>query len=145
MITLIGKDLAKEGISFIFYGPATECEDCRFKSSCVDSLEKNRKYIIKDVKDNDQNCPIHDENLVIPVEIERANIFVLSDSKNIFEGSTLRYEPLECDEICEFKDHCFPEGLIEGDKCIVMKNEGKHTGKCIKGYDLNKLELAFVI
>ncbi|MER2059365.1 MAG: UPF0179 family protein, partial [Niallia sp.] len=32
-----------------------ECENCRFKSSCVDSLELNRKYVITDVKENEQN------------------------------------------------------------------------------------------
>lgn len=40
MITLIGKDLAKKGNEFIFYGSVDECESCRFKASCVDSLEK---------------------------------------------------------------------------------------------------------
>ncbi len=40
MITLIGKDLAKKGNEFIFYGSVDECENCRFKASCVDSLEK---------------------------------------------------------------------------------------------------------
>ena len=43
MITLIGKDLASEGTEFVFLGPAEECESCRFKSSCVGSLEVNRK------------------------------------------------------------------------------------------------------
>ncbi|MDL2246857.1 UPF0179 family protein [Methanobrevibacter sp. OttesenSCG-928-K11] len=145
MITLIGKDLAEKGLSFIFYGPSKECESCRFKSSCVDSLEENRKYIIKDVRDNEQKCPIHDENIVLPVEIDRANINVLSNSKNIFEGSIFNYTPTECDEDCEFKNCCFPEGLIEGDKCIILENKGKHIGKCIKGYDLYNLELGFVI
>ncbi|WP_409200858.1 UPF0179 family protein [Methanobrevibacter sp. DSM 116169] len=145
MITLIGKDLAKKGNSFIFYGPAEECEDCRFKSSCVDSLDENRKYIITGVRDNEQKCHIHDENLVLPVEIERANISVLSDSKNIFPGSTFTYEPLDCDETCEYHDYCFPEGLIKGDKCIILENDGKHIGKCRKDYNLNKLDLGFVI
>ena len=53
MITLIGKDLAKEGNEFVFYGPAEECETCRFKASCVDSLEKNRKYKNIEVRDNE--------------------------------------------------------------------------------------------
>ena len=144
MITLIGKDLAKIGNKFVFYGPAEECEECRFKSSCVDSLEENRKYIIKDVKENGQKCEIHDENIVLPVEIERANIDILSNSKNIFEGATFHYEPIECDENCEFKEYCFPEGLIKEDKCIILKNNGKHKGTCKKGYDLNLLELSFV-
>ncbi len=145
MITLIGKNLAKKGNKFTFYGPCEECESCRFKSSCVDSLEINRKYIIKEVRDNEQKCEIHDENSVVPVEVERAEIDLLSPSKSIFEGSTFTFTPPECDENCEFRDCCFPEGLIEGDKCIIIKNNGKHKGGCKKGYKLNKLRLAFVV
>ena len=92
MITLIGKDLAKKGNEFIFYGSVDECENCRFKASCVDSLEKNRKYKIIDVRDNEQKCPVHAENTVIPVEVDRSNITLLSSSKSIFEGSTFSYE-----------------------------------------------------
>ncbi len=145
MITLIGKDLAQKGVEFVYLGPAKECDDCRFKSSCVDSLELNRKYVITDVKDNEQKCPIHSQNIVIPVEIERAEIEILTTSKNIFEGSTFTYNAPECDENCEFHDLCFPEGLFENDKCIVLKNQGKHKEECKKGLKLTKLTLAFVI
>ncbi|WP_178647564.1 UPF0179 family protein [uncultured Methanobrevibacter sp.] len=144
MITLIGKDLAKKGTSFIFYGPAEECESCRFKSSCVDSLEEGRKYDIIEVRDNEQKCPIHSENIVVPVEVERASIKLLTNSKNVFEGSTFRYVPIDCDEECEFKEYCVPEGLIEGDKCIIIESEGKHKGECKMGYLLNNITLAFV-
>ena len=145
MITLIGKDLASEGTEFVYLGPAKECDDCRFKSSCVGNLELNRKYVITDVKDNEQKCPIHAENIVIPVEVERAEIEVLSNSKNIFEGSTFTYNAPDCDENCDFHDLCFPDGLIENDKCIVLDNGGKHKEECKKGYRLNKLTLGFVI
>ena len=145
MITLIGKDLAQKGVEFVYLGPAKECDDCRFKSSCVDSLELNRKYVITDVKDNEQKCPIHSQNIVIPVEIERAEIEILTTSKNIFEGSTFTYNAPECDENCEFHDSCFPEGLFENDKCIVLKNQGKHKEECKKGLKLTKLTLGFVI
>ena len=145
MITLIGKDLAQKGVEFVYLGPAKECDDCRFKSSCVNSLELNRKYVITDVKDNEQKCPIHSQNIVIPVEIERAEIEILTTSKNIFEGSTFTYNAPECDENCEFHDLCFPEGLFENDKCIVLKNQGKHKEECKKGLKLTKLTLAFVI
>ena len=145
MITLIGKDLAQKGVEFVYLGPAKECDDCRFKSSCVDSLELNRKYVITDVKDNEQKCPIHSQNIVIPVEIERAEIEILTTSKNIFEGSTFTYNAPECDENCEFHDLCFPEGLFENDKCIVLKNQGKHKEECKKGLKLTKLTLGFVI
>ncbi|MBR2558285.1 MAG: UPF0179 family protein [Methanobrevibacter sp.] len=145
MITLIGKDLAKEGNEFIFYGPAEECNDCRFKSSCVGNLEEGRKYKITDIKDNEQKCPIHAENTVIPVEVERSQITILTTSKNIFEGSTFTYDVPDCDENCDFRDLCFPEGLKDKDKCIVLGNEGKHKNECKKGLILNKLTLGFVI
>ncbi len=145
MITLIGKDLAEKDKEFVYLGPAEECDDCRFKSSCVDSLEKNRKYVIVDVKDSEQKCPIHADNVVVPVEVERAEIELLTTSKNIFEGSTFTYNAHDCDEHCEFKELCFPDGLIENDKCIIIKNQGKHKEGCKKDYKLNKLTLAFVI
>lgn len=145
MITLIGKDIAKKGFEFVYLGPAKECEDCRFKSSCIDNLELNRKYVITDIKDNEQKCDIHSQNIVIPVEVELAEISVLTTSKNIFEGSTFTYNAPECDEYCEFHDLCFPEGLIENDKCIVLKNQGKHKGECKKGLRLTNLTLGFVI
>ena len=81
MITLIGIDLAKEGQEFVFLGPADECDDCRFKSSCVGNLEENRKYIITEVMENEQRCPLHAEGKVIPVEVDRAKIDILTASK----------------------------------------------------------------
>ena len=145
MITLIGKDLAKEGLEFVFLGPAPECEGCRFKSSCIGNLELNRKYVVTEVRDNEQKCQIHAEEVVIPVQVERASIDVLTTSKNIFEGSTFTYNAPECDEKCDFHDLCFPDGLFENDKCIVLENKGKHKEECKKGLKLNKLTLGFVI
>ena len=145
MITLIGKDLAKKGQEFVFLGPAEECENCRFKSSCVGNLEVNRKYVVVGVKENEQKCPIHSGGVVIPVEIDRAKIDLLTPSKNIFEGSTFTFNAPDCDEKCEFHDLCFPDGLQDDDKCTVLNNDGKHKGECKKGFKLNKLTLGFVI
>ena len=145
MITLIGKDLAKEGQEFVFLGPADDCEKCRFKSSCIGNLELNRKYVVKEVKENEQKCPIHAEGKVIPIEVELAQIDLLTSSKSIFEGSTFTYNAPDCDENCDFHDLCFPDGLMENDKCIVLNNDGKHKEECKKGYKLNKFTLGFVI
>ena len=145
MITLIGKDLAKEGQEFVFLGPADDCEKCRFKSSCIGNLELNRKYVVKEVKENEQKCPIHAEGKVIPIEVELAQIDLLTSSKSIFEGSTFTYNAPDCDENCDFHDLCFPDGLMENDKCIVLNNDGKHKEECKKCYKLNKLTLGFVI
>lgn len=143
MITLIGKDLAKEGLSFVYYGPAEECESCRFKASCIGNLEEKRKYTITEVRDNEQKCPIHEGEKVVPVSVERAKIDILTNSKSVFEGSTFTFEAPDCSDDCEFYDECLPEGLIDGDKCTVIKNNGKHDGECKKGYKLTKLILGF--
>ena len=71
MITLIGKKLAKEGESFIFYEPAEECSTCRFKASCIDSLEEGHKYTITEVRDVEQKCPIHEDEKVQVVVVEK--------------------------------------------------------------------------
>lgn len=144
MITLVGKDFAKEGTKFIFYGPAEACKNCRFKASCVDSLEKDRLYEIISVRHNGQKCPLHAENEVFPVEVQKADVPLLFNSKIVFEGSTIVYNAPECDEYCEYHDLCFPEGLLENDKCIIIKDFGKFEGKCKKGYTLNKLYVNFV-
>ena len=112
---------------------------------CIGNLEINRKYVITEVRDNELKCPIHADGVVFPVQVDRAQIDLLTTSKNIFEGSTFTYESPECDENCEFKELCFPDGLQDNDKCIVLNNGGKHQGECKKGYALNKLTLGFVI
>lgn len=145
MITLIGKELAVKGKGFVFLGPAPECEECRFKSSCVGNLELGRKYVVTDVRDNEQKCPLHAEGVVVPVEVDRAKIDLLTTSKNIFEGSTFTFNAPDCDENCDFHDLCFPDGLKEDDKCIVLENNGKHKEECKKGFKLNRLTLGFVV
>lgn len=136
MITLIGKSLAEEGFKFMYYGPSAECEACRFKSTCIDSLEEGRMYVIKEVKDTEHPCPIHDGGKVRVVEVENADIEVLIDSKKAFEGSMIAFDFPECDKECTMRDLCFPEGLYEGDKCKIVKTIGKPANECIKGLEL---------
>ena len=143
MITLIGKDLAEEGFAFIFYGPAEECENCRFKSSCIESLEAGRKYKIVNVRDTEQKCQLHEGGIVKVVEVEKANINALIDSKKVHLGASLSYTPPDCNFDCVFHSLCFPEGLFSGDKCVFVKDLGKHDGVCAKGYTLNKVTISY--
>jgi len=140
MITLIGEDLAEVGLSFIFEGSVKECESCRFKASCVDSLEKGRKYTITNLKDITQKCNIHNRGIVRVVEVELADIDALIDSK-VFEGSNISFEPPKCDIDCVYYNLCFPDGLKDGDKCIILKDLGKHENECAKGFNLTKVSL----
>ncbi|MGC9516256.1 MAG: UPF0179 family protein [Methanomicrobiales archaeon] len=142
MITLIGQNLAKKGTQFLHIGAAKECETCRFKNTCIDSLEVGRMYIVKNVKETQHNCPLHEGGRVKVVEVEKAVIDTLVDSKKAFEGSMLVFEFPNCEEECLMRDLCFPEGLKSGDKCKIIKNKGKPKNKCIKGFDLTKVSLS---
>ncbi|MEM4525361.1 MAG: UPF0179 family protein [Methanothermobacter sp.] len=143
MITLIGEKLAKKGLNFMYYEPAKACEDCRYKSVCIDPLETGRIYRIKEVKDIEHTCPIHENRKVKVVEIEKAKIKALIDAKKAFEGSVILFETPECDEKCDMRSLCFPEGIKASDKCKILKNFGK-VDECKKGYKLNKVLLEII-
>lgn len=137
MITLVGKNLAHKGLEFIHYDASAQCGSCRFKSTCIDSLEKGRMYRITDVKGTEHPCPIHEGGKVRVVEVERADINALIDSKKAFEGSVIVFKTPECDRECIMRDLCFPEGLYEGDKCKIVENQGKSPNQCVNGLNLS--------
>lgn len=141
MITLIGKKLAKKGLIFEHQGNNPKCQDCRFKSTCVDSLEKGRFYIITEVKNTSQKCEIHDENIVNVVNVEKAPRMALIDTKKAFEGSTISLDHEDCGFDCKLHDLCYPKGIYPEDKCKITKIENKLSEKCYKNYDLTKVVL----
>jgi len=143
LITLIGEKLAKKGLTFMYQRPAKACEDCRYKSVCIDPLETGRIYKIKEVKDIVHTCPIHEGRKVKVVEVEKADIEALIDAKMAFEGSVVLFETPECDEECNMRSLCFPEGIRASDKCKIKKNLGK-VDECKKGYKLNKVLLEII-
>ena len=137
MITLIGTNLAEKGLEFIHFGAASACEKCRFKNTCIDTLEEGRIYIIKDVKDTEHPCPIHEDGKVKVVDVEKSDTIALIDSKVAFEGSNIIFNPTLCDNECKQKDLCSPQGLYINDRCKIIKNMGKPQVGCVKGLDLN--------
>ncbi|MDR3290593.1 MAG: UPF0179 family protein [Methanobrevibacter sp.] len=141
MITLIGEDLAKKDLVFLFNKGAKKCEDCRFKTSCVESLEEGRKYKIVNVREDQHSCPIHDKKKVNVVEIEKSNITTFIDAKKSFQGSTLNYNAPDCNLNCIYREFCFPDGLKENDKCTIENIVEKHVNGCVKGYSLVKVVL----
>lgn len=136
MITLIGTNLAVKGLTFMHYGASSHCTKCRFKNTCIDTLEEGRIYVINDVKDTQHPCPIHEGGKVKVVDVDKADIKVLMDSKNAFEGSNIIFNPSHCDVECSLRELCFPKGLYNEDRCKIAKNIGKPNGKCAKGLDL---------
>lgn len=136
MITLIGNDLAEKGLRFMHYGAASLCEKCRFKVTCIDSLEEGRIYRVRDVKNTEHPCPVHNGGKVKVVDVDKATIKTAIDSKRAFEGSNIVFSPPNCKEECTMRDLCFPEGLYQEDKCKIIKKMGKTKEKCPKGLNL---------
>ena len=143
MITLIGNNLAEKGLIFRHFGATSECEKCRFKNTCIDSLESGRMYKIRDVKDTEHPCTVHEGGKVKVVDVDKALIKAAIDSKRAFEGSNIVFSPPECDEKCNLRELCFPEGIYQEDKCKITKKIGKPSEKCPKGHNLSVVLLKY--
>jgi len=143
MITLIGKNLAEKGIRFMHYGAASQCEKCRFKTTCIESLEEGRMYRVREVKNTEHPCMVHDGGKVRVVDVDKAVIKAAIDSKRAFEGSNIVFNPPECDEDCSLRELCFPEGLYPQDKCKIVKKMGNPVDKCVKGLNLTVVMLKY--
>lgn len=120
-ITLIGTQLAREGLDFVFEREAPECEKCKLKNTCLD-LERGRKYRITGVRsDRLQECFVHDEGAYV-VEVEMAPIVAIIASRNAVEGAAIRYKAPNCEtEDPDLFELCHPAGLKEGDKCTITE------------------------
>lgn len=135
-VTLIGENLAKKGLEFIFLGPLTKCRDCKLRNACF-NLEANRMYRIKDVRDTVHECGIH-EGKVRAVEVEKIPIEAVIPSKMAVEGTTVRYSPEPCLNLgCKYYTLCNPIGLKEGSKYRIVEIKGEV--KCPEGKELTSV------
>lgn len=119
MITLVPSSIAKEGYTFIHTGETpAECKSCKKKLTCIENLEKERRYTIVAVKDIEHPCNIR--GTVQVVEVSEPEIIMFVDSKLAFEGMSLVYHPPGCED-CQHMDVCMPAGLKEGDKIQISE------------------------
>lgn len=141
-ITLIGTRLAKEGAEFFFDGETPECEQCKLKNTCM-SLEKGKKYrVVKVRNDTLHECFVHDKGAMV-VDVVKAPIFALLDSKKAIEGSKIRYQAPKCDEKLDAETYelCYPKGLRNGDRCTVLKVMDTVEMEADTSVTLKKVEL----
>ncbi|MBS3817307.1 MAG: UPF0179 family protein [Candidatus Thermoplasmatota archaeon] len=137
-VTLIGKDLAKEGLEFRFGGCLSKCQDCELKNSCC-GLKKNRWYKVKGVRDKSHDCKVHDGKVNV-VEVEEIPIETAASGPSVIEGSVIRLEDKECDDIdCENYHLCHPNG-IEFNKKYNIEEVGEDID-CPEGEDLKMVKL----
>ena len=139
-ITLIGRDLAVEGMEFVYRGELEECEGCRMHKVCNNLIPKRRYRIVGIRNESVLQCNIHNEG-VCAVEVIVSPVEVLIDSKKAILNSEITID-MVCSEIgCQLYDQCFPEGIIENGRYLVAKVIGPAREACPRGKDLKLVEL----
>ena len=130
ILTIIGENMAKKGLRFIYLGPAPECKDCKVKGICL-ALDAGRMYEIKKVRDKTHECRIH-EGAGKVVEVVKVPVEAILPSRIAMEGSTIKYSSEECPDLtCPYYEKCHSLALKDGVKYRVSKI--KKDIKCPNG------------
>jgi len=120
VITLIGEHQARVGEMFVYRGPLTECRDCKLKAVCF-NLEAGGLYRIKNLRDVQHECRIHEEGVRV-VEVEKVKQSGALPRRSAIEGSTVTFEEIKCDTLgCANWRLCHPIGVEKGMKFKVSK------------------------
>lgn len=140
-ISLIGLDLAKEGLEFKFVGPQVGCSKCRIKGVCF-NLEQGKTYRITKVRDKENPCFVFNHDKVATVELEEVKEYLnIPSGKRLHEGSSITAKSMECDHYtCPNLETCNLVFDREGRKAVIKKIEGKVD--CPKGYDLKRVQIS---
>ena len=123
IITLVGKELAKEGMEFQYVGPLLECRGCKLRNVCF-NLDEGKWYRIVKVRDKEHDCKVHESSKVVTVEVEEIPVPIIVDAKTVVEGETLEYRRIPCRDCDCPEEYVNPLGLREGTKVKVIKVEG---------------------
>jgi len=139
-VTLIGKELAKTGLEFIYEGPIDDCGSCRLSKAC-NNLKKGRRYRITGVRPKtDHACAIH-LNGACSVEVVDSPIPILIGADSAIKNTRIRHESPCSRTKCPNYELCSPPGIIEGEKYVVTQVLGGNSGPCEKGRSLQLVEL----
>lgn len=138
-VTLMGTVLAKPNVEFIYEGEVAECETCKVKKACH-NLQKGRKYRIVTVRSTHHDCAVH-LNGATAVEVMEAPITALINADMAMINSKIKPE-LSCNKSdCRSFPLCRPDGIVDGEKYIVVDVLGNASDICDKGRALKLVEL----
>lgn len=120
IITLLGRDQAREGHRFIYSGPMQECRECQLKNICF-NLEKGRRYRVVKVRDKEHKCSVFSNGVKV-VEIEQVHFHAGVSKSMVVEGSVIKFQSLGCGILgCENWFLTHPPGVDEGTRIKVLK------------------------
>lgn len=146
ILTMIGKKQARIGYKFRFIGhPSEKCRNCKksIRKVCLESLEKNHVYEIVKVRKKIHKCEVHKDGVVV-VKVKQVPIKVAIESKLAHEGSTIKYEPIKCDNIsCPLYELCVPVEFenTSRNKYRIIKVIERKKNLCKKNQDLTIIEI----
>ncbi len=127
---------AKVGESFIYRGSGQGCRGCKYFNVCAGNLSVGRIYRVVNVRKRVFKCGALDVEMCV-VDVVEADVEAAVPSKQAIEGVILTLHPQECDNnLCENHILCLPDGLMENDKCEVIRVYGRLS--CPKGLQLTR-------
>lgn len=138
LLTVVGKKLAKDGVTFTYMGPISNCRECKVKTICF-HLEKGKRYKVTGVRGVVHDCSVHEEGVVV-VEIEEVSHDTVIQKRLGIEGASITLELPRCDQRgCPHYRLCFPMGIDNGQKKKVKRVKEKM--ECAMGHERVKVEL----
>lgn len=123
IITLLPTSLAKLDFSFVAGEGDEECKECRFYKTCVVNLKPGRIYTVSSVRNIEHPCKVHESGVTI-VEVIESEIEAAIPKKYAIEGITGIFS-FTCNEKCQYRDLCTPDGIDIGDKFNITKLKDK--------------------
>jgi uncharacterized protein (UPF0179 family) len=141
-VTLIGTELAQQGLEFVYEGEIEDCAPCSLKKTC-NNLKKGKKYRIVGIRPTRHPCQVH-LNGTRAVEVLESPIPALINADMAIKNTRIQYE-FSCTRTtcCNFA-LCHPEGIVEGDRYVVIEVLGQAAEACEKGRALQLVELRSV-
>jgi hypothetical protein len=137
IVTLVGVELAKEGMEFTYLGANNECRNCQLKTVCF-NLKSGHSYRITKLRDKRHNCTVH-EGQVVVVEVEELPLAGMTDQP-IAEGASVKLKKTNCRNLsCNSYDVCTNPVIQQDRAYVVCKSLGKVD--CPKGFALFRVDV----
>jgi len=137
-ITLVSESQAKEGNAFYYFGPQSECEECKLKDVCF-NLELGTQYEITAVRGQTHDCPFNEDRVRV-VEIKKVAQRAAVPKKSAIEGGIITFKEKKCERLsCKNYRLCRPYALENGKKYSVIEIEG--DAECPIGENLVLVKL----
>jgi len=139
-VTLLHAPQARLGAEFVYAGPMPECGECRVRAACLNQ-QPGRRYRVTAVRDVRHPCPLTGDEVAV-VEVDPAAPPMSWWTRTAVRGSTIAYEPLDCDRRdCRNFPACHPRGIGPGERLRLLQVEERFD--CPLGYEIHHVAVAY--